>query len=137
MFCVLPNNPVAALYFSAFSGALISSPTQLTLFTIFLGWYGIGNFYVGKTLKGIYCAVSAGLAFIFSLLYAFLTNDWGSAMVYIIGYGWHISGYLFMVNMLMWISDIVGLIFKTYKVPVVLAEEEIKMRHHSIKRKVK
>ena len=110
---------------------------KLTLFTIFLGWYGVGNFYVGKTLKGIYCAISFGLAILFSALRAFISNSWGTAMIYIVGYGWQISGYLFMVNLLMWFADIMGLIFKTYKVPVVLAEDEIKMRHHSIKRKVK
>ena len=111
--------------------------TKLTLFTIFLGWFGVGNFYVGKTLKGIYCAVSFGIAILFSALRLVSTNSWGTAILYIVGYGWQIAGYLFMVNMLMWAFDICGLIFKTYKVPVVLGESEVTMKHHSIKRKVK
>ena len=110
---------------------------KLILFTIFLGWYGVGNFYVGKNIKGLYCAISFGIATLFSILKTFFIGFFDIAMFYIVAYGWQISVYLLMVNMLMWISDIVGLIFKTYKVPVVLAEEEIKMRHHSIKRKVK
>ena len=111
--------------------------TKLTLFTIFLGCLGVGNFYVGKNIKGIFCAVSFGLAFMFSVLRLFVTSAWGTALIYIIGYGWKFSGYLLMVDMLMWAFDICGLIFKTYKVPVVLGEEEIRVRHHSIKRKMK
>ena len=107
--------------------------TKLTLFTIFLGVFGVGSFYVGRLYKGLYSAITAGLLFVFSILdYLVLNGIIGGKMV--IGFISSLVVWLFIVNLLMWISDVFGLVFKTFKVPVVLPENEIKVRHHSIKK---
>ena len=106
--------------------------TKLVCFTVFLGLFGVGNFYVGKNIKGIYCASSYGFALLFTLLNTFaMLNGWASAQV--INVFFTIGTYLMIVNLLFWMNDVVGLIFKSYKVPVVLAEEDVKMKHHSLK----
>lgn len=109
------------------------SKQKLVLLTVFLGWFGVGNFYVGKTYKGIFCAISFGLAILFSLLQYCVTN-YGMGGTEIIKVFMNIASYLMVVNLLMWFADIVSFIFKTYKVPVVLGKTEIKMKQHSIKK---
>lgn len=107
--------------------------TKLVLLTIFLGWFGVGNFYVGKNIKGSFCAVSFGLAIIISIL-SYCTINYGMGGKEVIDVLMQIISYFMVVDLLLWFTDIMGFIFKTYKVPVVLPKEGIKMKHHSIKK---
>ncbi len=101
---------------------------KLVLFTVFLGVFGVNSFYVGRLYKGLYAAISAGLAFLFALLNYFIIEP-----NVILEWGYSISVWLLVFNVLVWFADIVALLFKKYKVPVVLPESTIKVRHHSIK----
>lgn len=99
-------------------------PTDLSvkktvLLTVFLGLVGAGNFYVGKTVKGIVSAVGFGLMFVFCTISVLASKfSWGiqdgmAALVTLFS--------LFgAVAAIIWIMDIVALLFKTYKVPVVM-----------------
>ena len=106
---------------------------KLVLLTVFLGWFGVGDFYVGKNIKGSYCAVSFGLAII-AAIFNYLATYQGLGGKEVINVFMSITSYLMVVNLLFWAGDIIGFIFKTYKVPVVLPESEVKIKHHSIKK---
>ena len=106
---------------------------KLVLFTILLGWFGVGYYYIGRVVKGTFCAVASGLTLLTAIFdYCAKTYAWGNLKFW--GTLLTLASYLMIVDMLFWIADIVALIFKTYKVPVVLPKEEINIRHHSLKK---
>ena len=47
--------------------------------------------------------------------------------------GMSIASFLMMIDLLFWIFDIFGFVFKTYKVPVVLPKEVNNVKHRSLK----
>lgn len=105
---------------------------KLILLTAFLGLFGVGNFYVGRYVKGTFCAASYGLSLIFTMLKMFAESyNWSALPVLQVFMS--IGVYCMIANMLFWIHDMLGFIFKNYKVPVVLAKEDVNMKHHSLK----
>lgn len=106
---------------------------KLVLLTVFLGWFGAGNFYVGKKIKGYFCAFSISLTFISGLFYELTKRDvLGGAEFY---YGiFSFFTFFLMINILMWFTDILNLMFNNYKVPVILGGAKNKSKHHSIKK---
>lgn len=93
----------------------------LLMYTIFLGLIGVNHYYVKRIVRGTFGAVSTGLClliFTLGLTCAFL---WSSVVFKIL---YELIFYVFIVNVIMWISDIVNVIIKTFKIPVVLAEKE-------------
>ena len=95
--------------------------THLMLLTILLGFFGAGNYYVGKYAKGAYCTAS----WIVFLPFVISNSVFGGGL-YAIKLLSEITAVLVMFNLLMWIADIFSLIAKTYKVPVVLGEKKKK-----------
>ncbi len=100
---------------------------KLVLFTVFLGLYGVHNFYIGRLYKGLYNAISVGGLILSGFLEYFLGLN---AFTFYFG---RFFLWLTVVNLFMWFSDIVNLIFNKFKVPVVLPKTENKVKHHSIK----
>lgn len=103
--------------------------TKLVLFAIFFGIYGVDSFYIGRLYKGLYSAICSGLIVLMGILDYFLAIE-----NIVFTWAYSISLWLMVVNLLMWFYSIVALIFKKYKVPVVLPESTIKIKHHSIKK---
>ncbi|MBR2468134.1 MAG: TM2 domain-containing protein [Clostridia bacterium] len=100
---------------------------KLVLYTILLGWVGVGSFYVGRIYKGLYSAITFGLMVI--SVVAKLSFGETEVLMFISSF----ITWFMVANLLMWISDIFGFIFRTYKVPVVLPKNELNVKHHSIK----
>ena len=110
--------------------------TKLVLLTVFLGYAGAGNFYVGKKVKAWFNLVSTVLSFIFGLLvYLSETFEWLYQAV-IFNLCLDFLSIFGAISFLMWFFDIMALIFKTYKVPVVLGEDEVKVKVKATRRKV-
>ncbi len=105
---------------------------KLILFTVFLGWFGVGYFYIGRLFKGLFCAISSGLSILFALL-QYCINNYGMGGADFVKVGMSIASFLMMIDLLFWIFDIFGFIFKTYKVPVVLPKEVNNVKHRSLK----
>lgn len=96
---------------------------KLWLLTILLGWIGVQNFYVGKYSKGLFCVITMSFLVVFE-----------SVKILSINFGWRIENginvissffaFLGAIVFLLYLFDIFGLIFKTFKVPVVLGENK-------------
>jgi TM2 domain-containing membrane protein YozV len=97
--------------------------TKLWIFTALLGWLGIHNFYVGKTIKGWFNLISYIGTFIFVTINELSVNyGWGveNGVAYFVSF----FSFLAAVSFLMYIGDIILLLFKRFSVPVVLKEIE-------------
>ena len=107
---------------------------KLMLLTVFLGYAGAGNFYVGKTVKAWVNLVSFVLGLTISI-FLFIGDklNWGVEV-------WLQLALDFVcifaaISLMMWFFDIVALLFKRYKVPVVLGEDEVKTKVRAKRRK--
>ena len=97
--------------------------TKLMLLTVLLGFLGIGDFYVGKYAKGIFCTTSVIVFMPFAI-----TNEVIGRSSVVIKLFTEITSILVMMAILFWIADIITLLIKTYKVPVVLGPKEKRKR---------
>ena len=93
--------------------------TKLLLLTILLGFVGAGNFYVGKRYKGLFCLISWILFLPFGITSLALEQR-----IFIVQLMYEIGLVLATVTIFMWIVDIILLITKSYKVPVILGENK-------------
>ena len=92
---------------------------MLIFYTILLGLFGVNSFYVKRNARGIFCVVAMVSSIIFAILKASLTITVGW-IAFTFQIFFELSFYLVVVNLLLWASDILAVIFGTYKVPVVL-----------------
>ncbi len=92
--------------------------TKLMLLTILLGFFGAGNFYVGKYLKGTYCAVS-WIVYLPVGITAIVLQQRIVALTLCA----QIMSLLVAVSLILWVADIISLLMHSYKVPVVLGEK--------------
>ena len=97
------------------------SRIKLILFTIFLGIFGVHLFYVKRYKRGLYAVISFSVALflqIISMTVVGFRNVVALELFYEIMIG------AFAFSLLFWISDIIGILIKRFKVPVVLGEKE-------------
>lgn len=101
------------------------SRMKIILFTIFFGIIGINHYYVNRSVRASFSMTStigSILIFIMYLAIKFSTN-FGEVLFSIV---YQIIFYCMAINVVLWILDIFGVLFKTFKVPVVIADEEKK-----------
>ncbi len=89
------------------------SKKKLLLLTVFLGWFGAHNFYVGKNLKGLFYLVPMVLLLSLAAVSQFASYINTTTPMLVIGY-------VCAVVAVLWFTDIVNILFKKFKVPVVL-----------------
>ena len=97
---------------------------KLWLYTIFLGLVGVHSFYVLRPIKGKFSAWSTGLSFGILIIRLFVKFH-SDFMNNVIWYLYYFFFLMMAINVVMWISDIIGLLFRLFKVPVVLGEKEV------------
>jgi len=93
---------------------------KLILFTIFFGIFGVNHYYVKRILRGTFSLIS----FILSLVFIILTlaiPTLNSVVIFRLMY--EIVFYSMTFNVVMWIFDIINVLIKKFKIPVVLAEK--------------
>ena len=88
---------------------------KLLLFAIFLGLFGVHDFYVGKLYQGLYICICTTVTFILSSLVTALGIITANNAIYI--------AYQFVlvfqgIAVLMWIADIFKIALERYKIPV-------------------
>lgn len=91
------------------------SKKKLLLFSIFLGLFGVHNFYVGKFWQGLYMCVCTGLTTILSILIPGLGIVNQDNVLYIT------FQFLLIfqgINIILWVYNIFSIIFERYKIPV-------------------
>lgn len=99
------------------------SRLKLTLFTIFLGVVGVNHYYINRPVRGTFAAVSTGGSFLIFIMY--LTMEIKSKIgANIFGLVYQVLFYCMAINIVLWILDIFAVIFRTFKVPVVMPDKE-------------
>lgn len=91
---------------------------KLILFTIFLGVFGVNHLYINRLYRGIYSIVSMSLFVLFVIL-TFV----GVQFLGFFNIVYQIVGYAGAINVILWVSDIINVLIKKMKIPVVLAEK--------------
>lgn len=92
----------------------------LLMYTIFLGFIGVNHYYVKRNIRGTFSLISTVIAIILLILKLSIPTL-NSVLVFRIFY--EITFTCFAINILLWICDILNVIFRRFKVPVVLAEK--------------
>ena len=101
------------------------SRLKLILFTIFLGIFGVNHYYVNRNIRGTFSVVaSIGSIVIFILGFILGELSGFANTFYILIYD--ILFFMMAINVVLWFTDIISLIFKNFKVPVVLGSKEKK-----------
>ena len=98
------------------------SKVSLWLFTIFLGWCGVNHFIINRPIRAWYAVLSTVLAFIMTFVNIFadpktLVGEW---ILYFLFNGIMLC---MAINVVLWFTDIISLLFKGFKVPVVLPDK--------------
>mgnify|MGYP001864247514 FL=1 len=92
------------------------SRTKLTLLTVFLGFMGANNYYVGKTHRGVFFTIF----FIIGVINAIITNVLNLNPS---GELWEVFTFLVLIwgiVLFMWIIDIAKVALNKFKIPVSL-----------------
>lgn len=94
----------------------------LWLFTIFFGWCGVNHFIVHRPVRAWYSVISTVGSFAIMLFYYFVKTrtQIGGWIVYIL---YNVFFICMAINVVMWVFDIISLLFKGFKVPVVLPDK--------------
>lgn len=90
--------------------------TKLLLITIFLGFTGAHNYYVGRYGRGIFFTVF----FLFGLANAVLTTIFKTAITGMFYEVLTILALIWGAVLLTWMFDIVNVVFNKYRIPVSL-----------------
>lgn len=97
------------------------SRMKLLLYTIFFGLIGVNHYYVHRVVRGTYSVLSTVLCitfFLISIIFPIILSQIFFRILY------ELSFYLMIFNIIMWISDIINVSIKAFKIPVVLADKE-------------
>lgn len=102
------------------------SRLKLILYTIFLGWFGINHLYVLRPVRGIFSIVSTvgSLSILFLGIAVEIPSTGFLSSLYVILY--NVLFYAMAINVVIWAFDVFAVLFKTFKVPVVLPKKEKK-----------
>ena len=96
------------------------SRIKLLLLTIFFGFLGINHFYVNRNVRAFFSLLSFVLAIIFFSLQLSIKT---LKTVIIFRLLYEIVFVAMAINVILWICDIVNVIFYRFKIPVVLADK--------------
>lgn len=101
------------------------SRKKLFWLSLLLGWTGAQNFYVGKQGKAWFSAIVSTLVIVFSILFTISSLN-----------HWVITNILYMiiellviptiVMLFIWLVDIINVITKNFKVPILIQGKENK-----------
>lgn len=97
------------------------SKIKLLLYAIFLGIFGVHLFYVKRYKRGLFAAISLPVATFMQLINMFVV---GFRSVVIIEVLFEIVIGCLAFSIIFWISDVISIIFRGFKVPIVLGEKE-------------
>ena len=95
--------------------------TKLLLLTLLLGYLGIGNYYVGRYVKGLYSTLSWVIYLPFGITNAVLNGKVPAFKLLS-----EIFAVFVMIAIVLWVADTIAVIAKIYKMPVVLGEKKKK-----------
>ncbi len=104
-----------------FSSTLPKDVNRMTLMwlTLFLGWAGAGSFYVKRNFRGCFFITSICLGIIFYVIKATTAVNLGNVFEFF----YELAFYLLAFVVILWVWDMIAILTKSYKVPVVLGDK--------------
>lgn len=96
---------------------------KLLLFTIFFGLIGVNHYYVKRNIRGTYSVLSTFLSITFLILRLSVPTVMNVTVFKLM---YEIVFLCMSINVILWVCDIINVIFKNFKIPVVLADKEVK-----------
>lgn len=98
------------------------SKLKVILYTIFLGFLGVNHYYILRPVRATFSLVSTvGSLGIFFLGFARIPEGIAS-QIYSVFYV--ILFFMMAINVVMWLADVLAVILRSFKVPVVLGKKE-------------
>ena len=97
------------------------SKKKLWILAILLGYLGIHNYYIGRSLKGLYQTVSMSVLFIFVTL-GTLSDMFSWGLDNSLRLITQFFGLLAAIAVILWAFDIINLLIRRFKIPVILGE---------------
>ena len=99
---------------------------KIVLFTVLLGWLGVNHFYVNRPVRGAFSLISSvGSTSILILGLVLKITSKAGKIIFNLTY--EILFYMMAINVVLWILNIISVIFKSFKVPVVLPKKGEKL----------
>ncbi len=101
------------------------SRLKLILFTIFLGFLGVNHYYINRPVRATFSLISSVGSIVIFIIYLVvdLTGEFGEGLFALV---YQILFYCMAFNIVLWILDIFGVLFKSLKIPVVMPDKERK-----------
>ena len=94
---------------------------KLVLYTIFFGLVGVNHYYVKRNVRATYAVLSTVLSVIFMVLNLAIPSLLNVIVFKLV---YELIFFTMTFNVIMWVFDIINVIFKKFKVPVVLGDKE-------------
>jgi hypothetical protein len=96
---------------------------KIILYTVLLGWLGINHYYINRPVRATFSLVStiSSIGIMFLGLLIKISTRAGKIAFNIF---YEIFFYMMAINVVLWVLDIFGVIFKSFKMPVVLPKKE-------------
>lgn len=116
------NDMSDLIYFTTYIPSDVSR-IKLLLFTIFFGFIGVNHYYVKRNIRATYSLLSTILSIVFLTLRLTIPTLYGVTVFKLI---YELSFLAMAINVILWGCDIINLLFKNFKIPVVLGEKESK-----------
>ena len=92
------------------------------MLTLFLGFVGAGNFYVGRRGKGLFCCLSTAIALVVYFVKTLFENKgYTVGLVNIIA---EVAVVCATITVLFWVVDLLSILLNIYKYPVVVPDRE-------------
>ena len=96
---------------------------KLVVYTIVLGWLGINYYYINRPVRGSYSLVST-IGCLSITIIGLLTDLSTKSIRITYNIFYELFNYMMAINVVLWVLDLVAVIFKRFKVPVVLPKKE-------------
>lgn len=90
------------------------SRKKLILFAIFLGLFGVHDFYVGKFWQGLYLCLSTSITLILTTILFVMNTVFSNIVQDIFAFSTVFQG----IALVIWVADLIKIITKKYKIPV-------------------
>lgn len=90
------------------------SKKKLLLFAIFLGLFGVHDYYVGKFWQGLYQTISVSVALVLALILMIINTIVDNIVQRIFEFWLIFQG----LAVIFWVWDILRIVFERFKIPV-------------------
>ena len=101
------------------------SRLKIILYTIFFGLIGVNHYYISRPVRATFAVVSTAGSFLLAML-PFMIDITSKVEKSIYNIIFEVIMVMMTINFILWVLDVIAVIFKSFKVPVVLGSKKEK-----------